>query len=211
MCVFGPKSRSLVSAPPAVVLLFFTLVPVTIGQTSQVGIAVDSKGNVGIKTSSPTAVLDVNGRIRARKGADATSGVEYFDAADKIGFFAGLDTDGSWRVFGYKNRVGNAFVITESGSVTIGKASAPGDLSLKGNLYMDNIPTDYPWGTKNLLIAKSGRVYSQGKPSANDNDIQTLKKTVAALQADLLDATAALQDLKREIDEVRRLASSSAK
>ncbi len=138
MCVFGPKSRSLVSAPPAVVLLFFTLVPVTIGQTSQVGIAVDSKGNVGIKTSSPTAVLDVNGRIRARKGADATSGVEYFDAADKIGFFAGLDTDGSWRLFGYKNRVGNAFVITESGSVTIGKASAPGDLSLKGNLYMDN-------------------------------------------------------------------------
>ena len=103
---------------------------------------INSSGNVGIGTTSPTAALDVNGEIAIRGGEGADDARMHFRASDNSNRFTiETDLDGSTSndLLGFRAAgTDNILVLKGNGNVGIGTDSPGEKLGVLGNIRLEN-------------------------------------------------------------------------
>ena len=132
-------------------------------------VRIDSSGNVGVRTSFPSEVLDVNGTIRTYQSTNAATFKNNQLRADSSGaFYFDHGTVGqpfNFRVSNASALDKTALTISSSGNVGIGNTSPASTLDLNGsfthrnssgNVSLSTIPTGIGGGTTYSLGATDG-------------------------------------------------------
>ncbi len=143
----------------------------TTGNNLQERMTIDNAGNVGIGTTSPISILDVNGRARLRNnGTNNTAGIWYNKTANADGAFVGMINDTTFGFYGATTPGGwQIGMDVKNGLMGIGTSDPTAPLSFASNignkiaLWGDATGGHYGLGIQGSLL----QIYS----SASNADI----------------------------------------
>jgi hypothetical protein len=133
---------------------------------------IDSSGNVGIGTSSPTKTLDIDGQLRIRNGGTTGYALLEYGASSTAtnNWHVGSEGDGSFRFYnGVFGSGSERMRIDSSGNVGIGTSSPEAQLHVKnGGGNSISILGQYGTGTKAQIAAYSNQVDISAYNGTND-------------------------------------------
>lgn len=127
-------------------------------------ITLDTAGNVGIGTTTPNYILDINGRARLRyNGAFATAGIWYNNSTNAEAAFLGMVNDTTIGVYGNGNwRIGMDFKKAAIGIGTTTPFAALHISSVNREKILLEEPVTLALNTKSNLYFKNGNYYTGG-------------------------------------------------
>jgi len=126
---------------------------------------IDSSGNVGIGTSSPSKTLDVDGQLRIRNGgATGYALLEYGASATATNnWHVGSEGDGTYRFYNGNFGAGaERMRITSSGNVGIGTAAPSQKLTVSGNIALIGGGNMFSAATSSSYSIAGGNTFNNG-------------------------------------------------
>jgi len=156
-------------------------------------VRIDSSGNVGIGTSSPTAgyLLDCRGNVKF--GSPSTAGV-YLGVDSNIPFIQGFDSGATYNQLKFLVGALEAARIDSSGNVGIGTTSPTTTLDVNGDVKLASINGGPLAGFRNRIINGNFDIWQRGTSFS----VTTSNTYTADRWAILFDGTGATRTISRQ-------------